>query len=183
MTQSNQRWKKRVEKSFDSVFSDFNIREFLSSKRISDEFMHSLILALEPEFAKPKRVGDDTLDLLGYNNPELNAKLKAESDMCERVEAALKIAPAWDSKKDPWGGYHIKLVAKEKETGFTIEQFVKWWNSDDFRKKQGIWLNPEKIDRFWPTAMSETDTLGSVEKQEPTEFQKVKDWTPAPKRK
>ena len=142
----------------------------MAFRRIS-AFENNLIEALLP--LMPGYMPEKTKDLLGLNNPELNAKLKAESDMRDRAEVALNITPDWDNPNSVWLDYNKKLVVKEKETGFTIEGFVKWWNSDDFRKEQGIWLNPEKINKFWKTAMSETDTTHSVKYYKPEDDSQV----------
>lgn len=71
-----------------------------------------------------------------------------------RVETALKmnLANEWDETRSDWNGYEKKLIKREKETGQTIEQFMEWYNSDEFRKNGNIWLTPKKIDSWWPTA-------------------------------
>ena len=68
-----------------------------------------------------------------------------------RVETAVNLSPNWDDLKEDWNGFELWLMEKE-EGGQTIEQFMTWYNSDEFRAKGGLWLNPPKIKKFWPQA-------------------------------
>jgi hypothetical protein len=73
--------------------------------------------------------------------------------MRARVEDALKRNLDWDSTRSPWNGYDKELVAREAETGETIEKFMEWHNSDEFRRdKQVIYLTPTKINDWWKQA-------------------------------
>ena len=179
MTQSNGRRAKQLDEIMKAV--EFVMeRHFGYNKpyydNIKDKALSDFREEIDSALPGKKPMSAETADLLGMNDPALNAKLKAESDMIDRAERAMKKTPNWNA--EPWKNYHKVLVKVEERTGFTIEQFMKWWNSDDFRKQQNIWLKPSKIDEFWVTAMSETDTSP----EEETEFQKATEWTPAPRR-
>ena len=103
----------------------------------------------------------DPFDFLIENGKEI----KTINDMRVRVEAAtgLGLSREWDKTRSPWNGYEKTLIKREAETGQTIEQFMEWYNSDDFRKKSDIWLNPDKIELMWGKA-----------------FTDQKNWTPIP---
>lgn len=68
-----------------------------------------------------------------------------------RVERAINLNPNWDDSKQDWNGFDLWLMEKE-EAGQTIEKFMAWYKSDEFRAKGGLWLNPQKIKMFWPQA-------------------------------
>jgi len=70
-----------------------------------------------------------------------------------RVETSLVKSPNWDSAKDDWFEFDRWLYGKEQD-GQTIEQFMTWWRSDDFRAKSDIWLKPSKIKEYWPHAFT-----------------------------
>ena len=108
----------------------------------------------------------DILDFFTQTQPEI----KIITEMRERVSAAvgLNLTREWDKTRSDWNGYEKKLIKREVETGETIEQFMEWYNSDEFRRdNQRIWLKPDVIEKFWPSAFSE---------QEPDrpEYKKVK---------
>lgn len=96
----------------------------------------------------------DPLDFLVKNS----AEIQMLKDMRVRVEAAtgLGLSREWDKARSPWNGYEKILIKREAETGQTIEQFMTWYNSDEFRKKGNIWLDPDKIEKFWPQAFKVT---------------------------
>lgn len=78
-------------------------------------------------------------------------------DMRKRVDAAtgLRLTREWDKKKGDWIGYEKTLIKREVETGQTIEMFMEWYNSNDFRRdNQRIWLKPDKIELLWGEAMT-----------------------------
>ena len=76
--------------------------------------------------------------------------------MRRRVEDALnaKLAREWDKKHGDWYGYEKELIRIQEETGETIEQFMVWFVSDDFRKGQVMYLTPAKIDKYWNKAFA-----------------------------
>ena len=80
--------------------------------------------------------------------------IKEQTEMRTRVENALHRNLDWDSPKSDWNGYDKKLVAREKEVGQTIEGFMVWFNSDEFRKNGVIYLKPSKIEDWWLQAFS-----------------------------
>jgi hypothetical protein len=91
--------------------------------------------------------------------------LKASQDfeplvaMQKRIEAALKmnLEREWDLPKSDWHGYDKLLVRREKETGQTIERFMSWFKSDEFRSKGDIWLKPKKIEQLWQRAFENAE--------------------------
>lgn len=104
--------------------------------------------------AKQRAAKKDMVDAF----KEVQPALKAQQEMRQRVENALRRNLDWDSARSPWNGYDKKLVAREKETGQTIEGFMKWLNADEFRKKQTIYLTPTKIEDWWITAFAQEPT-------------------------
>lgn len=87
---------------------------------------------------------------------EEGSKIQMIDDMRQRVEAAtgLRLIREWDKKNGDWNGYEKTLIKREVETGQTIEKFMEWFNSDEFRKtSQRIWLKPDKIELWWDEAM------------------------------
>jgi|APSaa5957512622_1039677.scaffolds.fasta_scaffold14065_3 hypothetical protein len=111
--------------------------------------------------------------LLGLADPALNKKLKAEQDMRERVERAVKKNPDWFSPRSEWEGYEKKLMKREKETGQTIEQFMVWYRSDEFRAKNDLWLKPSRIEEFWQRAFEEKkeETAPAYQKYTPEKYE------------
>jgi hypothetical protein len=87
----------------------------------------------------------DIIDLLVSTSPAL----QEQTLMRQRVENALHRNLDWDSAHSPWNGYEKKLVSREKENGQTVEGFMQWFNSDEFRRKGVIYLNPTKIEDWW----------------------------------
>lgn len=81
-------------------------------------------------------------------------EFQAVSAMRLRVEAAvdLNLEREWDLPKSDWNGYEKKLLKREQETGQTIEQFMAWYNADEFRRNGNIWLKPSKIEQMWNRA-------------------------------
>jgi hypothetical protein len=75
----------------------------------------------------------------------------------ERVEKALKRNINWEDLKQDWNTFDAWLVKTEKEYSQTIEQFMQWFNSDDFRSKGVIYLSPQRIKDWWLQAF-ETDS-------------------------
>jgi len=73
-----------------------------------------------------------------------------------RVETALSLnlSREWDLPKSDWHGYDRLLLEREKETGETIEQFMEWYNADNFRRDGNIWLRPNKIEKVWVRAFA-----------------------------
>lgn len=69
----------------------------------------------------------------------------------KRIETVLGLSPNWDDVKNDWNSFDVWLMDKEK-AGQTIEQFMKWYNSDEFRAKGRIYLNPAKIKLVWNNA-------------------------------
>jgi hypothetical protein len=55
------------------------------------------------------------------------------------------------------------LLEREQKTGETIEGFMEWFDSDDFRRdNQRIWLKPSAIEKWWMYAFpanNPTNTL------------------------
>lgn len=92
----------------------------------------------------------DLVDLaaMAATDPELRARLL----MRGRVEKALSRNINWDDLKQDWDGFDKWLVNREEETGETIEYFMTWFNSDEFRAKGVIYLNPNKIKDWWMQA-------------------------------
>jgi len=88
---------------------------------------------------------------------EHGSEIQMVTDMRVRVEAAtgLGLSREWDKPRSTWNGYEKILIKREVETGQTIEQFMKWYNSDDFRKNGDIWLNADKIELWWDKAFEE----------------------------
>jgi len=105
--------------------------------------------------AKQRASKGDFMDFLVENGEET----QLINDMRIRVESAtgLALIREWDKTRSPWNGYENVLIKREKETGQTIEKFMDWYNSDDFRKKGNIWLDPDKIEMWWPQAFPENN--------------------------
>ena len=78
---------------------------------------------------------------------------KAMEEFRKRIETALVKSPNWDSAKDDWYEFDRWLYVKDQD-GETIEQFMTWWRSDDFRARSEIWLKPSKIKENWPQALA-----------------------------
>lgn len=89
----------------------------------------------------------DLIDMatLAANNPELRARL----EMRQRVETALKRNINWEDLKQDWNTFDNWLVEREKENEGTIEGFMRWYKSDDFRAKGVIYLTPQRIKDWW----------------------------------
>lgn len=68
-----------------------------------------------------------------------------------RIERAMGLNPNWDDTKQDWSGFDLWLKKKEGQ-GQTIESFMAWWKSDEFRAKGSIWLNPQKVKLMWGQA-------------------------------
>lgn len=85
----------------------------------------------------------DMIDLI--LDPETRKKLA----MRVRVENSLRRNLNWDDLKQDWNTFDRWLVDTEEETGQTIEQFMTWFKSDDFRAKGVIYLTPQKIKDWW----------------------------------
>lgn len=92
----------------------------------------------------------DLVDLAtqAANDPELRARLL----MRQRVETALNRNINWEDLKQDWNVFDLWLVATEEESGQTIEHFMTWYRSDDFRAKGVIYLNPSRIKDWWMQA-------------------------------
>lgn len=92
----------------------------------------------------------DLVDLatLATNSPELRARLL----MRVRVENALHRNIDWEDLKQDWNTLDRWLVDTENESGQTIEAFMTWFKSDDFRARGVIYLNPQKIKDWWMQA-------------------------------
>jgi len=68
-------------------------------------------------------------------------------DMRERIEVTLR-KNITDWERGDWAGFDRWLVARPEHE--TIEKFMDWWKSDDFRAKQGsVYLNMKKIKENW----------------------------------
>jgi len=106
----------------------------------------------EERKAKQRAAKGDIVDLFIQVSPAL----QEQTLMRQRVENALHRNLDWDSARSPWNGYEKKLVRREKENGQTIEGFMEWFNSDEFRKKGVIYLNPTKIEDWWLQAFETT---------------------------
>ena len=102
--------------------------------------------------AQQARKGDPVDWLLGHAD-----EIAAVEGMRRRVESALNknLERYWDATTSEWCGYEKELIAREKETGETIEMFMEWFNEDDFRRNnQRIWLKPAKIEELWREAFT-----------------------------
>lgn len=111
--------------------------------------------------AKQRAKKKEPLDFLIENAD----KIQAQAKMRERVEKAMRRHPDWDSPRSDWNGYEKLLIEREKETGQTIEQFMGWYNSDEFRKKGVIYLTRTKIEDYWLQAFDNKWTpIPDVEK-------------------
>lgn len=107
----------------------------------------------EQRIAEQRANKKDPIDFLVENSKEI----KMLQEMRLRVESAtgLGLSREWDKTRSPWNGYEKTLIKREVETGQTIEQFMEWYNSDEFRKKSDIWLNPDKIELMWGKAFTQ----------------------------
>ena len=106
----------------------------------------------EKRITEQRAAKGDVVDLFIQTSPAL----KEQTLMRQRVENALHRNLDWDSARSPWNGYEKKLVGREKDNGQTIEGFMQWFNSDEFRKKGVIYLNPTKIEDWWLQAFETT---------------------------
>ena len=106
----------------------------------------------EERKAKQRAAKGDIVDLFIQVSPAL----QEQTLMRQRVENALHRNLDWDSARSPWNGYEKKLVRREKDNSQTIEGFMEWFNSDEFRKKGVIYLNPTKIEDWWLQAFETT---------------------------
>ena len=88
---------------------------------------------------------------------EHGSEIQMLNDMRIRVEAAtgLGLSREWDKPRSTWNGYEKILIKREVETGQTIEQFMEWYKSDDFRKTGSIWLTADKIEMWWNSAFEQ----------------------------
>jgi hypothetical protein len=91
----------------------------------------------------------------------------------KRIETVLGLSPNWDDLKQDWNSFDTWLMSKEKE-GQTIEAFMKWYNSDEFRAKGRIYLNPPKIKLIWNNAFEH-------KKEESRPAEPLPDYTPNPR--
>jgi len=106
----------------------------------------------------------DIVDLFMKVSPEL----KAQTEMRQRVENALRRNLDWDSARSPWNGYDKKLIKREQEAGENIERFMDWFNGDEFRKKGVIYLTPTKIEDWWLQAFDEQKSWSPIPSVEET---------------
>ena len=106
----------------------------------------------EERKTKQRAAKGDVVDLFIQMSPAL----KEQEQMRQRVENALHRNLDWDSARSPWNGYEKKLVRREKDNSQTIEGFMEWFNSDEFRKNGVIYLNPTKIEDWWLQAFETT---------------------------
>ena len=135
------------------------IRQVLAKYRIDDLQMEIDLAEVIRPFIDagrkyiPARKGDlvDYYATLAQTNPELLSRLL----MRERVETAMNRNPPWDDLQQGWNGFDSWLVETEKATGQTIERFMVWYNSDDFRAKGIIYLNSQRIKDYWLQAFYE----------------------------
>jgi len=106
----------------------------------------------EKRITEQRAAKGDVVDLFIQMSPAL----KEQEQMRQRVENALHRNLDWDSARSPWNGYEKKLVRREKDNSQTIEGFMEWFNSDEFRKNGVIYLNPTKIEDWWLQAFETT---------------------------
>lgn len=78
--------------------------------------------------------------------------------MQARVEAAVKKSPNWDDLKSGWNDFDLWLLEREK-IGETIEGFMTWYNSDEFRVNNNLWLTPYRIKEFWQRAFEKKSEI------------------------
>jgi hypothetical protein len=66
----------------------------------------------------------------------------------------------YDWERGEWAGFD-RWLAKRPENE-TIERFITWWNSDDFRRKQGtVYLNARKIKENWLQVFSNETVINA----------------------
>jgi DNA-binding Lrp family transcriptional regulator len=88
---------------------------------------------------------------------ELNQQGLDKKAMQTRFETLLRISPAWEGTI--WRDFDGWLLSQERK-GRKIEDWVTWWNSDDFRRdKQTVNLNPSKIKQNWNIAFDSGVTV------------------------
>lgn len=80
---------------------------------------------------------------------QITQAFRPRAEMRERVEQALKRNVNWEDLKQDWNTFDVWLIEQEKETGRTIEGFMKWHNSEEFRQRGIIYLSPNKIKDWW----------------------------------
>ena len=81
----------------------------------------------------------------------------ANGNLKERVEKALNVLPNWKQRGAvAWLQW---LSAAENEGFCTIEQFSQWWNTQDWRGKQGQPPTLDQVRYCWPQAIEHKENL------------------------
>jgi len=149
MTQSTDT--KNITKLIGSILSENGIDDLKLEMDLTQAFKSYWY---EREQGKtPAQARDKVMEILKLN--EIGSERDA---MRRRVEGTLGRHPAWDDLKYDWNDFDKWLIDKEKETGQTIEGFMKWHNSDEFRAGGVIYLTANKIKDWWEQAFMTDET-------------------------
>ena len=128
-----------------------------------------VILPLMPGYMRP-----EISDLLGYNDPVLNAKLAKEDEMRDRIEATLKTKPTGSPE---WTKVVKVLIKAEDEKGWDIERFWAWNEHEDqkFEKLRfGDLVKKPVLIISWLQKAFENDTTSAAAAPEYDEFGRMK---------
>ena len=118
--------RKAIKAAIEPVLKDFEISKDFPTHLSYLNFIDDLITALLP--LMPGYMSDEARAQLGYDDPELNAKLAKEDDMRLRVEETLNTVPTGSPE---WTKVIKALVKAEAEKGWDIETFWKWNEHED----------------------------------------------------
>jgi len=108
--------------------------------------------AIRPLFGEEKKKYSPKTDGDGVFS-YIEEAARHDSDLARLIALRLRIETALrknitDWERGEWAGFD-RWLAKRPENE-TIEGFISWWLSDDFRRKSGtVYLNARKIKENW----------------------------------